>query len=88
MRNIVTVADQMKEYIDCQSTIKEIDRIILGANFVAPELMYVRWNELHEVMINYVSSDETKWNENDLTIVSIFTDRTKEDLINEIKEWN
>lgn len=80
MRDIHKVVNDMKLYIDDEDTVREFNKILGDVTYTAPEEMYIRWNLIHEVMMDYLPEDVTTWNEDQCRLVSTFTGMPLEDL--------
>lgn len=80
MRDISVVAEQMKKYIENNDDVIEIDKILKSAIFTSPESMYLKWNQLHEVMTTCLPDNNKDFTEDHWILVSIFTGRTIEEL--------
>lgn len=78
-RSIVKVIEQLSNQIQPQSPIIEsIERIKRDAGFTAPEIMYVRWEELHSLLLEEFPVNPPS--EQAIVIWAIFTDRTVSDM--------
>lgn len=80
MRNIVEIAEQMIEMIDCDETNRLIARVLDSAAFTAPEAMYLRWKQIHEIILDYLDEDEKKWTDENIEMISIFSGNSIEDI--------
>jgi hypothetical protein len=76
MRNIVTVAKEIKELIGENEQFKnDIDHLIFTIGYTVPEVMYLRWNQLEATIQRYLPSKESEYNNNHIKIVSIFYEK-------------
>lgn len=82
MRNIIDVANQMKDMFESKKTKAEIDKVIRSVRVTAPEIMYERWAQLHDLMLNKFSEDKKQWSDKDIEIISVFSGNS----VKEIKE--
>lgn len=84
MRNIGTVAKTLQTLFQSEDAKSDIERVIRNATFTAPEAMYIRWQELHDVMLQHLPVDDREWTENDIQIVSEFSTHSVEEIKQEI----
>lgn len=75
MRNIVKVIEEIKAVIPIDFEVKEdlferLDWVIKDAACRSPELMYVSWNRLLEVLQKHVKIDDNSWTQE---VASIFS---------------
>lgn len=63
----------------------DLERVIRDSRFTAPEMMYIRWREAHEILCAYLLNKDGKINDDKfvdvkLDILSLFSTRDKEEL--------
>lgn len=76
MRNIKDVADQINEVAKNEELKQELDRIVKDSKFTAPEGMYIRWGEMHDILIDIVGRPISS--EVALQVWEIFTESPKD----------
>lgn len=78
-RNILDVMNKIKEVTTSDELIEDMEQIKYDAGFKAPELMYQLWNTLHGILLDAYESPFI--NDESLAVFSIFTGRSKEELL-------
>lgn len=78
-RNIIEVINEIKNHIsEKQELVTRLDKIIDSVYYTAPEAMYLRWNQLAELLSYHYPAPLQ--NQNELKIVSIFTTMSEEEV--------
>ncbi len=95
MRNIIDVIEQIKKLYNKYDNVNidnftyYLDVIKYSVSFTAPEMMYIRWNELYKLLTNILLDDVMDKHIYDYNFTikcfSIFSGNSEEDLRNEIK---
>ena len=73
MRKISEVVKEMQKYTQNEEFIRLSNKVVQDSLFTAPESMWMRWNELHAVMMESLPSDLSQWTEDNWKMVSVFT---------------
>lgn len=80
MRKISEVVKEMQKYTQNEEFIRLSNKVVQDSLFTAPESMWMRWNELHAVMMESLPSDLSQWTEDNWKMVSVFTTKPIEEL--------
>jgi len=73
MRDIIEVASEMKRMFTKEEAKLSIDEVIKDARFTSPEMMRMRWNQLHNAMLDNLPLDHKLWTDSEIAIVSLFS---------------
>lgn len=70
---------------DTEDTINELTKVINGASYSAPELMYLHWNKAYYILIDYFFDETTKLIKTDredlgVQVFSIFSTKPEDDI--------
>lgn len=77
--NSVVTSEKSDEFQD------SLDRILKKLFFTAPEAMYLRWDELQDVIFEYLPRSMLEWTDEDIKIVLLFSGKSEEFIKNDIE---
>lgn len=84
MRRLEDVIDQIIAIATNDDLMNGLSRIKYDASYTAPEVMYIRWKQTHELLCEYFPNPIAT--EESINIFCIFTTLEREELIKAVRE--
>ena len=85
MRNLEDVLNKIIEVRDRTKIVKQLNKVIYDASYTAPELMYLRWREAYNILVDYLFDEEKMYlikekEEIGVKVFSIFADKEENEI--------